>query len=63
MQLTEYMWQLLLYYIVVGFVMNLTAVLMIAQDYDVRVDILQFIIVVVLWPISLYKLIKGAFEK
>jgi hypothetical protein len=57
------MWQLLLYYIVVGFVMNLTAVLMIAQDYDVRVDILQFIIVVVLWPISLYKLIKGAFEK
>lgn len=63
MQLTEYMWQLLLYYIVVGFVMNLTAVLMIAQDYNVRVDILQFIIVVVLWPISLYKLIQGAFHE
>lgn len=43
--------------------MNLTAVLMTAQDYNVRVDIIQFILVVLLWPISLYKLIKGAFEK
>ena len=52
--------QVLLYYIVVGFVMNLTGILMVMQNYTVKVDVIKFIISVALWPFYLFKLIEGA---
>lgn len=40
--------------------MNLTGILMVMQNYTIRVDIIKFFISVALWPFYLFKLIEGA---
>ncbi len=42
--------------------MNLTGILIAMQNYTVGIDWVKLVISIVIWPIYLYKLIKGAFK-
>jgi hypothetical protein len=42
--------------------MNLTGILMVMQNYKIKIDAIKFVISVISWPYYLYKLIEGAFN-